>query len=107
MVQARSAVSKEKALAEMRQISAVRFLLTCGHQSTWVPTLVSLAIMLLGVQYFPLAYTAAKISEAVANVTTEWGITEKLCGMVTDGAHNFVASVSQFNRRLLIALPTC
>lgn len=28
---------------------------------------------------------------------TEWGITEKVCGMVIDGAHNIVASVTQLN----------
>lgn len=63
--------------------------------------ILDLATVLLGVQYFPLTHTEANISDAIANLMTEWGITEKVCGMVTDGAHNTVASVTQLN------VPTC
>lgn len=44
-----------------------------------------LTTVLLGVQYFPLTHTAANFADAIANLMTEWGITEKVCGMVTDG----------------------
>lgn len=109
MVEARYTVTKEKALAEIKQTSAVSLTADMwtsvnmdaylGVTCHYVSDSLDLATVLLGVQYFPLTHTAANISDAVANLMTEWGITEKVCGMVTDGAHNIVASVTQLNIR--------
>lgn len=81
------------------------FCVTCHN----VSHILDLSTVLLGVQYFPSTHTEADISDAIAHLMTDWGITEKVCGMVTDGAHNIVASVTQLNVRhtVFIALPTC
>ncbi len=58
-----------------------------------------LATVLLGVQHFPLTHSSAHIAEATSTLMAEWEITEKVSGMVTDGAHNIVASVNQLHIR--------
>lgn len=47
-----------------------------------------LAILLLGVQYFPQIYLALNNAETETNLMAKWQLTEKVSGMVTDGAHN-------------------
>lgn len=44
--------------------------------------------LLLEVQMFSMLHTAAKLADATR------GITNKISGMITDGAHNIVASDS-------------
>uniref|UniRef100_A0A3B4B218 C2H2-type domain-containing protein n=1 Tax=Periophthalmus magnuspinnatus TaxID=409849 RepID=A0A3B4B218_9GOBI len=53
-----------------------------------------LSTILLGVQYFPVTHTAAHITEAGSTMMAEWGIADKVCAMVTDGARNIVESVN-------------
>ncbi len=109
MVEARYTVTKEKAMAEIKQTSAVSLTTDMwtsvnmdaylGVTCHYVSDSLDLVTVLLGVQYFPLTHTAANIADTIANLMTEWGITEKVRGMVTDGAHNIVASVNQLNIR--------
>nr|XP_046263255.1 E3 SUMO-protein ligase ZBED1-like isoform X1 [Scatophagus argus] len=109
MVEARFAETKEKAIADIKQASAVSLtadMWTSVNMGTYlgvtchyVSDHLDLATVCLGVQYFPLGHTAANIADAMANLMTEWEITEKVSGMVTDGAHNIVASVNQLQVR--------
>lgn len=101
MVEAWYTITKENALAKVKQASAVglmadmrtsinmdAYLSLTGH---YVSDSLDLATVLLGVRYFPLTHSVAHIAEVTANLIAEWWITKKV--------HNIVASVNQWNIR--------
>lgn len=51
----------------------------------------------LATAHFPLTHSAAHSGEATGNLMAMLDISDKVSGMVTDGAHNIVASVNQLN----------
>lgn len=55
--------------------------------------------VLLGVQAFPESHTAENLASAKASLMNEWGITNKVTCMVTDGAANMVACVRELRLR--------
>lgn len=75
MVEPRYTVTKEKALAEIKQTSAVSLTADMwtlvnmdaylGVTCHYVSDSLDLATVLLGVQYFPLTHTSANISNAI------------------------------------------
>lgn len=105
MVEERYQKNKKKAAEDLKKATAVSLTadmwtsrnmdaylgVTCHYLSDSL----DLSTVLLGVQYFPTTHTAAHIAEAASGLMTEWGITNKVCAMVTDGARNIVASVNQ------------
>ncbi|XP_055082535.1 E3 SUMO-protein ligase ZBED1-like isoform X2 [Periophthalmus magnuspinnatus] len=104
MVEERYQQKKKKAEGELKKASAVSLTadmwtsrnmdaylgVTCHYLSDNF----ELSTILLGVQYFPVTHTAAHITEAGSTMMAEWGIADKVCAMVTDGARNIVESVN-------------
>lgn len=74
-------------------------------QANYLSDKLELNAVLLGVQKFSVPHTAANLADATRDIIVECGITDKVTGMITDGAHNIVASVSQLGiRHMYIAL---
>ncbi|XP_073670667.1 E3 SUMO-protein ligase ZBED1-like [Paramisgurnus dabryanus] len=57
----------------------------------------TLNTVLLGVQEFPQAHTAANLAAVKASIMEEWGITHKVTSLVTDAAANMLACARELN----------
>ncbi|CAJ1052271.1 zinc finger BED domain-containing protein 1 [Xyrichtys novacula] len=101
MVEAKHEAAKEKAKAKLEKVAAVSltsdmwtsinmdaYLAVTCH---FVDERTRLSSVLLGVQVFPQSHTAENIARVKASLMEEWGITNKVTCMVTDGAPNMVA----------------
>ena len=109
MVEAKYELAKEKAKAKMETVVAVSltsdmwtsinmdaYLAVTCH---FVGENTKLSSVLLGVQAFPQSHTAENIACVKASLMEEWGITNKVTCMVTDGAPNMVACVRELKLR--------
>ncbi|KAK7901638.1 hypothetical protein WMY93_018407 [Mugilogobius chulae] len=117
MVEERYQQKKKKAEEDLKKASAVSLTadmwtsrnmdaylgVTCHYLSDDL----DLSTVLLGVQYFPMTHTAAHIAEAASTMMAEWGIADKVCAMVTDGARNIVAMLIVCQFKIYIVLLTC
>ncbi|KAL2087596.1 hypothetical protein ACEWY4_016424 [Coilia grayii] len=56
-----------------------------------------LKTIVLGVQHFPQAHTAAHLAAAKAAIMEEWGIRHKVTCLVTDAASNMIAAGRELN----------
>ncbi|KAM9364903.1 E3 SUMO-protein ligase ZBED1-like [Pholidichthys leucotaenia] len=101
MVEARHKVTMEKAKTCLQQTSAVS--ITC-NMWTSINTDACLAItchfvddsshldsVVLGVLHLPQDHTAENLATVITSLLTEWGITNKVTCLVTDGAANMGA----------------
>ncbi|XP_077412229.1 E3 SUMO-protein ligase ZBED1-like isoform X2 [Vanacampus margaritifer] len=57
----------------------------------------SLQSVVLGVQHFPEAHTAANMASMKTSLMSEWGISEKVTCLVTDGAANMEACARELH----------
>lgn len=109
MVEAKYESAKEKAKAKVEKVAAVSltsdmwtsinmdaYLAVTCH---FVGEKTRLSSVLLGVQAFPQSHTAENIARVEASLMEEWGITNKVTCMVTDGAPNMVACVRELKLR--------
>ncbi|XP_034397254.1 zinc finger BED domain-containing protein 1-like [Cyclopterus lumpus] len=109
MVEAKYELAKEKAKAKMETVVAVSltsdmwtsinmdaYLAVTCH---FVGENTKLSSVLLGVQAFPQSHTTENIARVKASLMEEWGITNKVTCMVTDGAPNMVACVRELKLR--------
>ncbi|KAK7910500.1 hypothetical protein WMY93_015184 [Mugilogobius chulae] len=109
MVEARYMSEKEKVKAKVEKVAAVSltsdmwtsinmdaYLAVTCH---FVEEKVGLSSVLLGVQEFPQSHTAENIACVKASLMEEWGITNKVTCMVTDGAPNMIACVRELKLR--------
>ncbi|KAK0140929.1 Zinc finger BED domain-containing protein 1 [Merluccius polli] len=109
MVEAKYESAKEKAKAKVEKVAAVSltsdmwtsinmdaYLAVTCH---FVGDKTRLSSVLLGVQAFPQSHTAENIARVKASLMEEWGITNKVTCMVTDGAPNMVACVRELKLR--------
>ncbi|KAI7806093.1 putative zinc finger BED domain-containing protein 6-like [Triplophysa rosa] len=101
MVEAKYAESKEKAKAEVKKVAAVSltsdmwtsinmdaYLAVTCH---FVDNNTCLNSVLLGVVQFPQAHTGENVTYVKASLMEEWGITNNVTCLVTDGAANMIA----------------
>lgn len=109
MVEAKYESAKQKAKAKVQKVAAVSltsdmwtsinmdaYLAVTCH---FVGENTRLGLVLLGVQAFPQSHTAENIACVKASLMEEWGITNKVTCMVTDGAPNMVACVRELKQR--------
>ncbi len=109
MVEDRYQKSKEKAKASVSQATAV-----CLTADMWtsmntdsylavtchfIDASTSLQSVVLGVQHFPQSHTAENLARVKAALMSQWGITHKITGLVTDGAANMGACAKALNVR--------
>ncbi|XP_041644013.1 uncharacterized protein LOC121510145 [Cheilinus undulatus] len=101
MVQAKYATAKEKAKAKVQKVAAVSLMsdmwtsinmdaylaVTCH----FVDDNTRIDSVLLGVLKFPQSHTAENLAGVKASLMEEWGITNKVTCLVTDGAANMLA----------------
>ncbi|XP_077350555.1 E3 SUMO-protein ligase ZBED1-like isoform X1 [Festucalex cinctus] len=64
----------------------------------------SLQSVVLGVQHFPEAHTAANMASMKTSLMSEWGISEKVTCLVTDGAANMGACARELHMRHTICV---
>ncbi|XP_051793003.1 E3 SUMO-protein ligase ZBED1-like [Acanthochromis polyacanthus] len=114
MVEDRYREAKEKAKEQVRKAAAVSLTsdmwtsinmdaylaVTCHYISDED----QLCTSLLGVQHFPKAHTAENLAAGHAQLMEEWGITDKVKCLVTDGAANMNACVRQLNIRHTVCI---
>ncbi|XP_075884511.1 zinc finger BED domain-containing protein 6-like [Nelusetta ayraudi] len=109
MVEANYESAKEKAKATVEKVAAVSltsdmwtsinmdaYLAVTCH---FVGENTRLSSVLLGVQAFPQSHTDENIARVKASLMEDWGITNKVTCMVTDGAPNMVACVRELKLR--------
>ncbi len=107
MVEAKYNESKEKAKASVEKASAVNltsdmwtsinmdaFLVVTCH---FVDDSSNLNSVVLGVLHFPQAHTAENLARVKTSLMTEWGITNKVTCLVTDGAANMGACARELH----------
>ncbi|KAK1889931.1 Zinc finger BED domain containing protein 1, partial [Dissostichus eleginoides] len=95
MVDAKYVLERNKAIAEMQKVAAVSltsdmwtsinmdaYLAVTCH---FVDDNTSLNSVFLGVQQFPQTHTAENLARVTASLMEEWGITDKVTCLVTDG----------------------
>ncbi|XP_034529154.1 zinc finger BED domain-containing protein 1-like [Notolabrus celidotus] len=105
MVEAKYETAKEKAKAKVEKAAAVSLtsdMWTSIHMDAYLAVTchfvgenTRLDSVLLGVQAFPQSHTAENIACVKASMMEEWGISNKVTCMVTDGAPNMVACVKE------------
>ena len=64
----------------------------------------SMHCVVLGVLHFPAAHTAANFATVKSALITQWGLTNKITCLVTDGAANMGACTRELRLRLTICL---
>ncbi|KAM3623100.1 uncharacterized protein V6R79_007000 [Siganus canaliculatus] len=109
MVEDKYKASKEKDIALVSKASAVSltadmwtsmnmdaYLAVTGH---FITEEMELSTVVLGVQKFPQAHTAAHLAEAKDLLMEEWGIKGKVTALVTDCAANMVACANALHLR--------
>ncbi|XP_034530080.1 zinc finger BED domain-containing protein 4-like [Notolabrus celidotus] len=109
MVEAKYETAKEKAKAKVEKAAAVSLtsdMWTSIHMDAYLAVTchfvgenTRLDSVLLGVQAFPQSHTAENIACVKASMMEEWGISNKVTCMVTDGAPNMVACVKELKLR--------
>ena len=114
MVEARYEEMKEKAKASIDKAAAVSL---TSDMWTSINTEAYLAVtchyindsstlntVVLGVQHFPKAHTAANIAEVKTSLMREWDITDKVTCLVTDGAANMGACARELRLKHAICI---
>ncbi len=101
MVEDRYQKSKEKAKAFVSQATAVSLtadMWTSMNTDSYpavtchfIDASTSLQSVVLGVQRFPQSHTAENLARVKAALMSQWGITHKITGLVTDSAANMGA----------------
>ncbi len=107
MVEARYQRTKQKAIAEVKQASAMSLTAdmwtsvnTDAHVAVtchYIRDDAKLATVVLRVEKFAQTHTAANLAEATKHLMAQCSIADKVVGMTTDAAHNIVVSVNQLN----------
>ncbi|XP_016320206.1 zinc finger BED domain-containing protein 4-like isoform X1 [Sinocyclocheilus anshuiensis] len=114
MVEAKYAESKEKAKADVKKVTAVSltsdlwtsinmgaYLAVACH---FVDSNTCLNSVLLGVLKFPQAHTAENVAHLKASLMEEWGITNNVTCLVTDGAANMIACGRELRLRHTVCI---
>lgn len=114
MVEKRYKESKDKTKAIVAKASAVSltsdmwtsintdaYLAVTCH---FIDETTSLQSVVLGVQHFPEAHTAANMASMKTSLMSEWGISKKVTCLVTDGAANMGACARELNLRHTICV---
>ncbi|XP_071058480.1 E3 SUMO-protein ligase ZBED1-like isoform X2 [Pseudochaenichthys georgianus] len=114
MVEAKYVRERNKAIADMQKVAAVSltsdmwtsinrdaYLAVTCH---FVDDSTRLNCVLLGVQPFPRTHTAENLAGVKASLVEEWGITDKVTGLVTDGAANMISCGRQLKLRRAICI---
>ncbi|XP_016103368.1 zinc finger BED domain-containing protein 4-like isoform X2 [Sinocyclocheilus grahami] len=114
MVEAKYAESKEKAKADVKKVTAVSltsdlwtsinmgaYLAVACH---FVDSNTCLNSVLLGVLKFPQAHTAENLAHLKASLMEEWGITNHVTCLVTDGAANMIACGRELRLRHTVCI---
>nr|XP_033962438.1 zinc finger BED domain-containing protein 4-like [Pseudochaenichthys georgianus] len=114
MVDAKYVLERNKAIADMQKVAAVSltsdmwtsinldaYLAVTCH---FVDDNTRLNSVLLGVQQFPHTHTAENLARVKASLMEEWGITDKVTCLVTDGAANMISCGKQLKLRHAICI---
>ncbi|XP_033990656.1 zinc finger BED domain-containing protein 4-like [Trematomus bernacchii] len=114
MVEAKYALERSKAIADMQKVVAVSltsdmwtsinmdaYLAVTCH---FVDDNTRLNSVLLGVQQFPQTHTAENLARVKTSLMEEWGITDKVTCLVTDGAANMISCGKHLKLRHAICI---
>ncbi|KAJ4922012.1 hypothetical protein JOQ06_004031 [Pogonophryne albipinna] len=114
MVDVKYVLERNKAIADMQKIAAVSltsdmwtsinmdaYLAVTCH---FVDDSTCLNCVLLGVQQFPQTHTAENLARVKASLMEEWGITDKVTCLVTDGAANMISCGRELKLRHAICI---